>query len=63
MGRARKHTAVCFFVGLNMSMITSVNFSGLFAVKPASPVGNSQGYYQAPKTTTTIPVVNQPVKL
>jgi hypothetical protein len=62
MGRMEKPQKGLFLL-LNMNMISKVNFSGLFPVKHASPVGNNQGYYSAPDDKPVVPVTNQPVKL
>lgn len=46
-----------FFVDqINITMITGVNFSGLFPVKHKSPIGNPDGYYIHPPVKPIVPV-------
>jgi hypothetical protein len=63
MGRSRKAPQGAFLLAINIVMISGINFSKLFVVKHASPVGNDSGYYSAANTKPVVPVICQPVKL
>jgi hypothetical protein len=63
MGRYRKAPKGAFLLAINIVMISGINFSKLFLVKHASPIGNDSGYYPAPNTKPMVPVICQPVKL
>jgi hypothetical protein len=65
-GKKQKTTLGGFLltiVPINIAMIAGINFSKLFLVKHASPVGNDSGYYPAPNTNPVVPAICQPVKL
>jgi hypothetical protein len=63
MGRYRKAPQGAFLLAINIVMISAINFSKLFLVRRASPVGNNSGYYPAPNIKPVVPVICRPVKL